>query len=287
MALLWFLLVPAVFFALAERSRYARLFAQPFLRARFADDVGLLLVGWLATAKLSLVWVGAASATLHATAGPIAGWPRWLLVPAAVLFLDLGNYLCHWLMHRVDLLWRFHQVHHSSRKLDWLATFRSHLVEQLLRRALAPVLLVLIGFPLSVIAIAGGVFTAWAIWNHANLRPAPRWLEWVFITPRLHRLHHQPATTERNLGTIFTFWDRLRGTLVDGRASEELGVPGEVTSYPQGFLPLLREPFRRLRAPVALLALGVFVGCATTTKSARPPSATWQLSGDVPLPRGP
>jgi sterol desaturase/sphingolipid hydroxylase (fatty acid hydroxylase superfamily) len=171
-------------------------------------------------------------------------------VPIALVALDAGNYAVHWLLHRVDALWEFHKVHHSSLELDWLATFRSHIVEQALRRLAAPLLLVLVGVPLDAVVAAGGVFMAWAVVNHANLRPAFGFLEPVFVTPRLHRLHHVPRTTERNLGTVLTVWDRLRGTLAvpADDAPSPLELPGERRPYPEGWATQLVEPLRRLAA---------------------------------------
>jgi sterol desaturase/sphingolipid hydroxylase (fatty acid hydroxylase superfamily) len=175
--------------------------------------------------------------------------PLWITVLFALLLIDAGNYAAHWLLHRVDALWQVHKVHHSSRQLDWLATFRSHLVEQLLRRLLAPALLIAVGVPIAAVALAAAIFTAWAVVNHANLRFGPAWLERVFITPRLHRMHHHTATTEHNLGTVLTIWDRWRGTLITTEpVVHELGVPGETESYPQNWLAQLVEPFR-VRGP--------------------------------------
>jgi sterol desaturase/sphingolipid hydroxylase (fatty acid hydroxylase superfamily) len=59
---------------------------------------------------------------------------------------------------------------------------------------------------------AGAVFIAWAVYNHSNLRVGLGFLEHVLITPRLHRAHHLNDAPARNLGTVFTFWDRMRGT---------------------------------------------------------------------------
>ena len=39
-----------------------------------------------------------------------------------ILVSDLLNYLAHRLLHRVRWLWRLHAVHHSSERVDWLAT---------------------------------------------------------------------------------------------------------------------------------------------------------------------
>lgn len=66
----------------------------------------------------------------------------------------------------------------------------------------------------------------------------------------LHRLHHVPETSGQNLGTIFSCWDRMRGSLVSDPAAglAPLGVPGREESYPQTWFAQLVEPFRRPRA---------------------------------------
>jgi sterol desaturase/sphingolipid hydroxylase (fatty acid hydroxylase superfamily) len=239
--------------ALLERVPRWRCRPQAFLRAHFGTDVVYLGTATLAGTSVALAYVGAASALV----GAYTGLPRlsalqpppWVMVPLAVLAIDAGNYATHWLMHRVEFLWELHKIHHSSRELDWLAATRFHILEQMLRRLLAPVLLIVAGFPLAAVAVAAGIFTAWAAFNHSNLRFGWPWLERVFVTPRLHRLHHDPATSERNLGTVLTLWDRLRGTLTlpAGTAPHQLGVPGEVETYPQGWNAQLIEPLRRWR----------------------------------------
>jgi len=34
----------------------------------------------------------------------------------ALLGLDVGNYFAHYRLHRFDVLWQFHKIHHSSRE---------------------------------------------------------------------------------------------------------------------------------------------------------------------------
>jgi sterol desaturase/sphingolipid hydroxylase (fatty acid hydroxylase superfamily) len=94
------------------------------------------------------------------------------------------------------------------------------------------------------------VYVAFALFEHSNLAIAPRWFEQVFITPRLHRSHHVPSTSQRNFGTIFSFWDRALGTLTrrDTRLDEVLGVPGELDTYPQRFIAAAREPLSQTYA---------------------------------------
>ena len=69
------------------------------------------------------------------------------------------------------------------------------------------------------------------------------------MTPGFHRVHHVPRTAERNLGTVLTVWDALRGTLVRAQpaADVELGVPLETSSYPQDWLRQLVEPYFAIR----------------------------------------
>src|SRR5262249_44864234 len=105
------------------------------------------------------------------------------------------------------------------------------------------------GFPLPAVAVAGVIFSVWAAFNHANVRLSWTFLDVLFITPRLHRLHHVPATSTQNLGAVFSLWDRVCGSFLTLPVADHalLGVPGEVTTYPQGWLAQFVEPFRRLR----------------------------------------
>ena len=54
-------------------------------------------------------------------------------------------------------------------------------------------------------------------WMHLNVPWGSRWIESVFVTPRYHHIHHNANLIHynRNLGDIFTVWDRLFGTCLD------------------------------------------------------------------------
>lgn len=230
-----------------ERIAALRFEPAAFRRPFFGSDLLYLLTGVVALGP----WMRSTAArTVDAAGGPLL--PLDTLLPgagvvAAIVLYDLGGYASHWLLHRIPWLWRIHEVHHSSRRLDWLATFRAHGVEHALRHALSPVALLVVGFAPATVALAASVYGAFAVFSHANFGPRLRWLEPLFVTPRLHRLHHVPATSESNLGTIFSVWDRLRGSLVTDPAAAlaPLGVPGALESYPQTWGRQLVAPFRR------------------------------------------
>ena len=241
------LVVSIVFVAALERIPAFRFEPQRFLRAHFLDDAVCLLTGGVALA-LAMRWAVSPGAGLVApVAAGVAALPFPLVLLAAIVLYDLGGWLTHWLLHRFEPLWEIHKVHHSSRALDWLAAFRAHVLEHALRHAMSMVPLVLLGFPPLAIGTAAAVYAAWAAFNHSNLRPRLRLLEPLFVTPRSHRLHHVPATSEKNLGTIFSLWDRAAGRLVGVEASRSspLGVPGEIATYPQTWGAFTREPLRR------------------------------------------
>ena len=82
---------------------------------------------------------------------------------------------------------------------------------------------------------------------HANLGVSWRWLEPMLITPRLHRLHHVPATSAYNFGVFLSLWNRLGGTLETNptAALQPIGVPGAVERYPQTRPQQFVEPLTR------------------------------------------
>jgi sterol desaturase/sphingolipid hydroxylase (fatty acid hydroxylase superfamily) len=170
------------------------------------------------------------------------------LVIASFVLFDLGSYVSHRLLHRFEFLWEVHKVHHSSRHLDWLATFRGHLLEHALRQVFSPVLLIALGIPLSIVAACAAVHGAWSVFVHSNFGARLRFLDPILITPRLHRLHHVATSCEKNFGVGFSIWDRLAGTLTTAvDIVSPLGVPGELDAYPQTWTAQLIEPFRRWR----------------------------------------
>jgi sterol desaturase/sphingolipid hydroxylase (fatty acid hydroxylase superfamily) len=241
--------VAAILLAAVERLPGARLRALPVLRAWAGSDFAYFVLG-VVFASLTGGLVFRLSSALGALGMPrlaedVLPFPVALVL--CLVVLDLGQYVSHRLLHAVGALWAVHKVHHSARTLDWLANARSHILETTIRRVVAPLGLVLLGAPRLPTVLAGTMLSVWALFIHSNVRVDLRVLEGLVITPRLHRIHHMPDTTQKNFGSFFSIWDRLVGSLVvfDPPADATLGVPGEVESYPQSFLPQLVEPFRR------------------------------------------
>ena len=51
-------------------------------------------------------------------------------------------------------------------------------------------------------------------WYHTRHIGKLGWLEYIFVTPSQHRVHHaiNPIYIDKNLGGIFSIWDRMFGT---------------------------------------------------------------------------
>jgi lathosterol oxidase len=156
--------------------------------------------------------------------------PLWGQLPLVLFVADLAFYWIHRAAHRFPSFWRLHRLHHSTERMDWLASERLHLAEIVIVRAFVLVPLTLLGFTQT--AILGYVTFAsfHAVFIHANFGPSLRWLEPLLMTPRLHHLHHavDPDAIDKNFAVHLPIIDRVFGTLFapEGRWPIRTGVVG-------------------------------------------------------------
>jgi sterol desaturase/sphingolipid hydroxylase (fatty acid hydroxylase superfamily) len=131
-------------------------------------------------------------------------------------------------MHGSPLLWRTHVFHHSIEDLYWLSGARTSALHLLLF-ALPQVLLAYYVLGLSAIeaSVAFSIGVVVNLWVHTNVRADLGPLGWLLITPDYHRIHHGASQrSARNLGFVFTVWDRVFGTYEDPRRVRETGPLG-------------------------------------------------------------
>ena len=206
--------------------------------------------------------------TLSQALGPIAWKVDNFLVfnscftLVSVLALDFGIFLAHRLQHRIPFLWEFHKVHHSAEVMTPLTVYRMHPVDDILAFV----------FSSSFAGVAGGLFSylcgngvnAYSFWGvnivvllfylvGYNLRHSHIWfsfgptLEKIFISPALHQIHHStdPKHFDKNMGFIFSIWDRLFKTLYLPKKKEDLtfGLGSEETKEYSSVWKLYALPF--------------------------------------------
>lgn len=94
--------------------------------------------------------------------------PLWLQFAELFVLSDLGFYAAHRLVHSVPWLWRFHEVHHSSEHLDWLATYRVHPVDQILHSTIIALPSLVFGFAPLALLIYALVYRVHALLLHSS-----------------------------------------------------------------------------------------------------------------------
>jgi lathosterol oxidase len=177
----------------------------------------------------------------------VAAQPVWLQFLEALVAADLFAYVAHRLFHEIPALWRFHQIHHSSEQLDWLASSRLHVVDVVVTRAFGFLPLYVIGFSPAALA----AYLAWAsfqgIWIHSNLRFHFGPLRHLIATPQFHHWHHSATVYNRNFAVHLPIIDRLFGThyLPGDRWPEQYGIEGN--PVPDGYLAQLLHPVKPAR----------------------------------------
>jgi sterol desaturase/sphingolipid hydroxylase (fatty acid hydroxylase superfamily) len=145
---------------------------------------------------------------------------KWRLLPGAVksiaglLLLDYGSYRWHRLNHKSNLLWRFHQVHHSDPDLDVSTALRFHIGEVLLSAFYRAAWALLTGVSPKLALAYEVIFELATNFHHTNLRlpqNTDRALAQFIVTPRMHGIHHSVIKdeTDSNYSVVLTIWDKL------------------------------------------------------------------------------
>jgi sterol desaturase/sphingolipid hydroxylase (fatty acid hydroxylase superfamily) len=186
--------------------------------------------------------------------------PVSLEVAAAVLLMDYTLYVWHVLTHRVPALWRFHAVHHIDLDLDASTAVRFHFGELTLSTPWRVAQVVVIGTPPLALSIWQTGLLMSILFHHSNVE-LPLWLERrvsrVFVTPRMHGIHHSQVRdeTDSNWSSGLTLWDWLHGTLRLNVPQREITIgvpaftdPDDVTLPKMVVLPFVPQRTHWLRA---------------------------------------
>ncbi len=194
---------------------------------------------FLATVPAAIFFRWAVS---HRFQAAVAAQPLWLQFLEALFVADLFAYVAHRLFHEIPFLWRFHQIHHSSERLDWLAGSRLHLLDVVVTRAFGFV-------PLYVLGFANGAIVVYLVWAsfqgvlvHSNLRLRFGPLRHLVVTPQFHHWHHSASLYDKNFAAHLPLIDKLFGTyhLPRGEWPETYGLRGR--PVPDGYVAQLAYP---------------------------------------------
>jgi sterol desaturase/sphingolipid hydroxylase (fatty acid hydroxylase superfamily) len=226
--------------------------ARRFRDADFLADCCFFLGQYLLWSTLAIALLSALHGVVNAHAPPslrhaVGRWPLWLVATLAVVAGDVLVYWFHRACHRFDCLWRFHAVHHSSERLDWLAAHREHPVDGVLTQLAQNLPAMLVGLPFHALAVLIALRGAWSILIHSNVRLPLGALRYLLGAPELHHHHHaRVERTVHNFANVAPWLDLVFGTYHRPTSPETYPL-GVSEALPKGYVGLLLRPLPLFR----------------------------------------
>jgi sterol desaturase/sphingolipid hydroxylase (fatty acid hydroxylase superfamily) len=176
----------------------------------------------------------------------LAHQPLWLQTVEALLVADFCGYWSHRMLHEIPALWRLHKIHHSSERLDWLASARVHPLESVWNRSALLLPLFLLGFSPGITAFFGPLIAIYPVFIHSNVRWGYGWIGYVVASPAFHRWHHSAdrEALNKNYSGLLPLFDFVFGTAHFPKSGRPVryGLDGE--HAPSSFWQQLKWPFR-------------------------------------------
>lgn len=250
------ILITAIVFIPLERFRPVRPDKNLMRKGWKTDTAHLFLTGILYKGTM-LVAIGAMMFALDLRAlDPIREFvdrqPDWLQAIELLLLGDMGFYWAHRALHHFPFLWRFHSIHHSIEKLDWLAAYRTHFLDQSLVKATSMLPFIVFQFSEMALFVFFVTYQWQSILLHSNIRLGFGPLSWLIASPNFHHWHHsnQREAFDKNFSGQLSLWDYVFGTayLPKGHWPAGYGIDDPV---PSGYIDQVLYPFRGKRARVA------------------------------------
>ncbi|WP_319457086.1 MULTISPECIES: sterol desaturase family protein [unclassified Mycobacterium] len=177
-------------------------------------------------------------------------WPFLLQVLAAILIADLGITVVHLASHKVEVLWRFHAVHHSITRFYGLNGLMKHPLHQTVEMTAGVAPLILIGLPVNVASALALAVAIQLLLQHSNADYRIGPAKYVLALNEGHRFHHLKwaGIGDVNFGLFTLLWDHLMRTYSYDPArrfdSTQLGMATK-PDYPSRYLQQMIYPFTR------------------------------------------
>ena len=132
----------------------------------------------------------------------------------AFICIDFSSYWSHRLNHKINIFWNQHIIHHSSEEFNLACALRQSISNIIGYNALFLIPAAILGVPSEIIIFLSPIHLFGQFWYHTQHIGKLGFLEYIFVTPSQHRVHHaiNPIYIDKNLSAIFCIWDRVFGT---------------------------------------------------------------------------
>lgn len=181
----------------------------------------------------------------------LSGIPGWLALVIFFIINDFVQWFTHVQLHRYEVLWRFHKIHHSVEEMGFAAHLRYHWMENIFYKPLKTMAVMVVGgfeptdaYLIHFLAVLIGHL------NHANIRITWGPLKYIFNNSVMHLYHHAKHLPEGqmpgvNFGISLSIWDYIFRTNYipqDQDGTYELGFD-DMDDLPKGFFGQLVHGF--------------------------------------------
>ena len=140
----------------------------------------------------------------------MASTSHWLL---GLLLYDFLYYWYHRISHERQFFWGSHVVHHQSEEYN-LSTALRQTSTSFLTTWIFYIPCFFLGMPIYMYVSIATAQLIYQFWVHTQHIGKLGFLEWFFVSPSNHRVHHaqNPEYIDKNYGGLLIIWDRIFGT---------------------------------------------------------------------------
>jgi alkylglycerol monooxygenase len=158
--------------------------------------------------------------------------PVWAVWVTTFLMIDFVYYWYHRFSHRVRFMWAVHMNHHSSEEMNFTVSLRQAWFGPITKIPFF-IFMPLVGFDPIITAIAGVASTLWGVIGHTQWVNKLGLLEYLFVTPSSHRVHHgsNECYIDKNYGNLLIIWDRMFGTFAEEIEPVKFGIRDNVKTF--------------------------------------------------------
>ena len=226
--------VPIVIALIAGESIYSYIFKKGYYKKEDTlASIGLLAgnvaVSLLTKGLILLLYIYFYQFRLFTINDLLPVWAVWALT---FVVIDFVFYWYHRCSHRVRFLWAVHMNHHSSEEMNYVVSLRQAWFGPISKIPFF-MFMPLVGFDPLITLVAGVASTLWGVLGHTQWINRLGPLEYIFVTPSSHRVHHgsNECYLDKNYGNFLIVWDRMFGTFTEEKEKVKYGIRENVKTF--------------------------------------------------------
>jgi len=185
----------------------------------------------------------------------IAEWHFTFQILVLFIIQDFLEYFAHYLLHRIDFLWKFHKIHHAQEQLGAASTRHFHFMEYFVFKPVLYIPFSIIGYQADQYVMFGlviGVFSSF--FTHSNIGINFGFFNYIINNPTTHFWHHAKNFPEKfrhgvNYASVLNIWDVIFKSYYNPK-NEKIILGVNDKKVPKGFAGQMIYPFKEVSLKV-------------------------------------